>query len=483
MKTKSLAQNSIYYLVYNVLNVAFPLFTGIYVARILLPTDIGQVETARNLAQYFVIFSFLGIPTYGLREISKYRNNKDELNKLYSELMVINTISTFIFLILYNFIIFIVPTYRNNIYFFLITGISIALNFINNSWLFEGLEKFDYISIRNFLFKLLSLVLLLIFVRDKSDYLVYAFITVVGTAGNYLLNVISSKKYVKFIYHGLNLKRHMKSIIYLVVVNFAIEIYTMIDITMLGLMCEKQIVTFYSYGMKIQKVLLQVINTFTMVLVPRISLYYKEQKLDEYNRLLTKTLAVILILSIPIIVGVYFVGTPMIILLYGESYIRSADVLKIIIFAILISPVGYLLGSRVMLVTGHENKMVIAVCCGALINAIGNYLLIPKFFEIGAAYASIAGESMVAVLYVFLSHDYFKLDYSSLMHTVCKIVLSIFVMVMVLMIIEKKFGSSFLSVILQFIGAVLVYFGVLVFTKESTVFTYYTILKHKLKIK
>ena len=127
---KSLTKNSLFYMLYNILNVIFPFFTGIYVARILLPDNIGIVETARNLAQYFVIFSFLGIPTYGLREISKARKNREELNKIYSELIVINTISTIIFLFLYNVLIMIVPEYRKNLLVFLITGISIALNFL-----------------------------------------------------------------------------------------------------------------------------------------------------------------------------------------------------------------------------------------------------------------------------------------------------------------------------------------------------------------
>ena len=188
---KSLTKNSIFYLIYNVLNVVFPFITGIYVARILLPGDIGLIETAKNLASYFVIFSFLGIPTYGLREISKVRNDRKKLDKLYSELMVINTLSTTVFLILYFIIIFSIQSYRSNLIVFLITGIAIALNFLNNSWLFEGLEKFDYISIRNFIFKFLSLLLLFLFVRTKDDYLNYAFITVLGTAGNYFLNVIS----------------------------------------------------------------------------------------------------------------------------------------------------------------------------------------------------------------------------------------------------------------------------------------------------
>ena len=96
-KEKSLKKNSVFYLIYNILNIVFPFVTGIYVTRILLPEQIGLVESARNIVTYFVIFSFLGIPTYGLREISKYRNDKKELNKVYTELMIINFISTLFF--------------------------------------------------------------------------------------------------------------------------------------------------------------------------------------------------------------------------------------------------------------------------------------------------------------------------------------------------------------------------------------------------
>ena len=94
---KSLSKGGLYYLIYNVLNLAFPFLTGIYVSRILLPDSIGLVEAARNLAQYFVVLSFLGIPTYGLREIAKTRNDVNERNRVFSELFCINFISTCIF--------------------------------------------------------------------------------------------------------------------------------------------------------------------------------------------------------------------------------------------------------------------------------------------------------------------------------------------------------------------------------------------------
>lgn len=470
---KSLTKNSIFYLIYNVLNVVFPFITGIYVARILLPSNIGQVETARNLAQYFVIFSFLGLPTYGLREISKARNNAIELNKLYSELLIINTISTSFFLVIYLIIIFTIPVYKSNIIYFLITGISIALNFMNNTWLFEGLEKFDYISIRNIIFKSLSLILLFVFVKNTNDYLSYALITVVGTAGNYILNIINSKKYVRFTLINLNLKRHMKSVIYLAIVNLAIEIYSLVDITMLGLMCKKEVVTYYSYGMKIQKIFLQIINTFTMVLVPRIALYYNEERFTDFNYLLTKTLSIILILSIPIIIGINFIGDPIITLIYGNNYIRSAKVLKILIFTILISPIGYLLGSRVLLVSSNEKKMIIAVSCGAICNVIGNIILIPRYQEIGAAFASVFSEIIVSTIYIIISHKYFKLDTDQLFTSILKILFANTLMSMFLMFFKVNKIYTIISIIGQIVISIICYFGILLLTKEKVVNEYY----------
>ena len=160
MAEKSLSKNSIYYLIYNVLNVLFPLVTGIYVARILLPTFIGEVGYAQNISTYFVILAFLGIPTYGLREIAKNRKDKESIKKIHSELLIINAISTTVFLFCYLVLIFSVSSFREHIELYLISGISIILNYLNNTWLFEGLEEFKYISIRNIVFKSLFFLLL-----------------------------------------------------------------------------------------------------------------------------------------------------------------------------------------------------------------------------------------------------------------------------------------------------------------------------------
>jgi O-antigen/teichoic acid export membrane protein len=261
---KSLSKGGLYYLLYNVLNLAFPFVNGIYVARVLLPESIGAVAAAQNFAQYFVILAFLGIPTYGLREIAKTRNDQVERNKVFSELYIINLISTILFLSIYVILILVIPTYRNELALYLITGISIALNAFNISWLYEGMEEFKFISLRNLAFKAIVFALLVLLVRDESDVLIYAFIAVIGIAGNYIVNMIYSPRYVKLTIKGLNLRRHMKSIMYLVAVNLAIELYSLMDVTMMNFMCSKDSIAFYKYGHQIEKMLLQVVNTFTI---------------------------------------------------------------------------------------------------------------------------------------------------------------------------------------------------------------------------
>lgn len=468
--SKSLAGSSIYYLFYNVLNMLFPFLSGIYVSRVLLPADIGSVASAQNLAQYFVILSFLGIPTYGLREIAKLRNNFDERSKVYSELYILNFVSTVVFLAIYLTIIVSVPKYREYLDLYLIVGISIALNIFNISWLYEGLEEFRFISIRNLIFKCVCFGVLVVFVKDTNDYLIYAGVNVVGTAGNYLLNMAFAKKYVRFRLYGLNIRRHFKSVIYLVVVNLAIEIYSLVDITMMSFICSNESISYYKYANSIQKILLQVINTFTVVLIPRISFYYKEGRYIEFHFLLSKTLRIIILLALPMMVGLYYTADYLIVMLYGDAYITSAALVKLFSLLLLISPVGYLLGSRVLLVTGNENKMVYAVGTGATVNVILNSILIPKYAEFGAAIASIIGEIFVMVIYVLLGKKYYQLEGVS--KTLIKVLMATGVMGIYLYMISHSIMNPFWMTVIEIIGGVILYFGLLFIMREDTVRNY-----------
>lgn len=468
-KPKSIFQNSIFLLIYNVLNVVFPFMTGVYVAHVLSPTNVGEVAFAQNIAQYFVILAFLGLPTYGLREISKVRNQREELEKIYSELFFLNLVSTCIFTAIYLVLIFSVSAFRDNLPLYLIVGLVIALNALDNSWLYEGLEEFKMIAIRNVAVKLVAFILLIVFVKQSSDYYLYPTIMSIAVAGNNLFNILFARKFVRLRVKGLNIKRHLKPVLLLVVVNLAIEIYTLVDTTMLGFYYPRDVVAFYTYGSKVNRILLQIVNTFTIVIVPRLSLCRKEENSKEFNRLLSKTMRIILILSLPMIVGVQFVSHFLIGEIYGEAYLSSARVLQILCIVLLVSPIGFLLGSRVLLVSNQEWKMGVCVGIGAVVNIIGNAILIPHLREYGAALASVISETVVMVAYVLTAKKYFRME--SMFGTLLKTVIASAAMGGYL------YGCSFLPLngwavfFIQFFGAVFLYFALLILMRENTVLT------------
>lgn len=470
-KNKSLTENSIYFLAYNLLNVLFPLITGIYVARILLPDNIGKVAYAQNIAQYFVILSFLGIPTYGLREIAKIKDDNKKIDKLFTELVIINSISTVFFVVVYFSIVFYLQAYRSNLLLFGITGLMIVLNMLNISWLYEGLEEFKFISIRNIVFKIVSFIILICLVKDSGDYLQYALITVLGTAGNYLINVVNAKKIVRFRFGSIDLRRHLKPIGLLVIVNLAIEIYTLVDITMLGTMCNEKDVAFYSYASKINKIFIQILNSFTIVIVPRLSWYIHNGNKELFNQLLSKTLRIILIFSIPLIVGIQFCGKFIVCVMYGDIYLSSAYILRILSITLIVSPLGYLLGSRVMLVTGGESKMPICVGAGAVVNIICNFLLIPLYKGYGAAIASVIGEIVVITIYIIFSHKKFEL--LKVGNTFVKICAATSIMTVYLFFIKNIGMSELIEFLVQVIGGIVIYFAFLLCFKESIVKGYF----------
>lgn len=430
---------------------------------------IGDVSYALNIATYFALFAFVGIPTYGVREIAKNKDDPEAMNRVFSELFFINLVTTTISIASFLALIFIVPEFHSgeHMWLYLIVGIEIFLNYFNISWLFEGLEKFGIIAVVNVFSKVISLVFLFLFVKSDGNNLIYALISVIGISGYYAMLFACFPKYAKFRVKNLQFKKHFKPILLLVVVNLAIEIYSLVDVTMIGAIMRdsKSHVTYYKYAHQIQKTILMVINTITLVLVPRLTQHYHKGEIDEYNDLLGRALTIVILLSIPMVIGVFFVSDSVVVWLYGDEYIASSIILKILSLVVVVSPIGYLLGSRVCLVTNNEKYMPIAVGAGALVNIGLNFWFINLWGEIGAAIASVASEVVVVVVYLIFSHKLFKIkvDWKNYL----KIAIALVVMTGYLLILHFFVEREILKIALEIAGAIVIYFGLLLIIREQ----------------
>lgn len=74
-----------------------------------------------------------------------------------------------------------------------VTSVSIILNTLGVTWLYSALEQYSYITVRNIACKLVSVILMFIFVHNTSDYVIYGVIAVLASGGSNLLNFINLK--------------------------------------------------------------------------------------------------------------------------------------------------------------------------------------------------------------------------------------------------------------------------------------------------
>lgn len=468
LKEISLARNSFFFVCYKLLTSIFPLITVAYASHVILAVGIGKVSSAQNIVQYFVLIAALGIPNYGIREIAKSRENSSQINKIFSELFTINFISTVICTISYYLIILSSGFYYDEINLYLIVGITILLNIFNVDWFYQGLEEYSYITKRSFSIKLISLLLLFILVRTTKDYINYAIVYIIGVAGNNIVNCINLKKYnLHYSFRNCNLKMHLKPILILLCTTIAVELYTLVDTTMLTFMCSSENVAYYANSTKIVRLIITLVTAIGGVLLPRLSFYTSQKRFKETEIVVNKIFRILFFLLIPCGVGLFFVSDAVIILFFGESFREAIITLKIA--SLLIYALGFsnFFGTQILLTFGQEKKLLVATIFGASSNIVLNSMLIPFWQQNGAAVASVISELIVTLLTYYYAREYVKMNYNCIF--IVKTLFSCFCMGVLLFILRIFIKSNILYLLIAFLSGILVYFGINFIVKNDVI--------------
>ena len=71
--------------------IIFPVITFPYAARILSPDGIGAVNFLNSVISYIILLTSLGIPLYAVKEIAKYRDDKQNRDKVTVEIIILTT--------------------------------------------------------------------------------------------------------------------------------------------------------------------------------------------------------------------------------------------------------------------------------------------------------------------------------------------------------------------------------------------------------
>ena len=89
---KNIKVNALASLLVNILNIVFPLITNPYLTRILSKSNYGYFNTAYTWASFVIPLAAFGIYNYGIRAISKVKDDKNKINYVFSKLFYISVL-------------------------------------------------------------------------------------------------------------------------------------------------------------------------------------------------------------------------------------------------------------------------------------------------------------------------------------------------------------------------------------------------------
>lgn len=394
----SIKRNAVYNILLAVSQVLLPLVTFPYISRVLLPQGVGTYTFVDSYTQYFVLIAALGIPIYGMREIAKAKKSLTDRSKVFTELLSIHLLVSIFVSLLYIVSFLTLSSLKGHSQLFWIGSSLLLSNVFLMEWFFQGMEQFPFITLRTLCIRILTVVAVFIFVKSSADTSLYYAINCASVFINAIINCLYARKFVKISFHQLSLKRHFTPLLYIFSTGLVTHVYTLLDSVVLGFLTDTIQVGFYTTAVKLSKILIMILVAFTTVLMPPLSLAYKEGRYTDAKTLLSKSFNYVVFMSVPLSVGIYVIAGPLIFLFSGADFLPAALSLKILSPTVLIIGLSYVFGQQIINATGNERYFLKAALIGMVISIGLNLLLIPHIKQTGAAITNLLVELTVMLL-------------------------------------------------------------------------------------
>ncbi|MGV0936463.1 flippase [Empedobacter falsenii] len=446
------------------------------------PIYIGKVEYANTIINYFMMFSSLGIPIYGIREIAKVRDNSKKLLNLVTELLIILIFTSIISYLVLGVVIYSFDFMNDYKTIIIIYSSMIFLSNIGAEWFFQGTEDQLYITIRYVFVRIICLVLLYIFVNNPTDYLNYVMVMVLYLCGSNIFNFYFIFKKINFfnvVFSELNFTRHIKPIITIFAAAVSVNIYLQLDNLLLGYLAGDKYLGYYSISNKLIRYVITFITVGGTVMLPRLSNLF-EKSIDEYYILLSKSLDIILLFSIPASFFFFIFSEDIIMLMGGIKFSDAIITLKILSPLCIIIGVAYFIGYLVLIPQNKEGIYSLSVFFSAVFSIIINFFILKIWKQNGAAVVQILAEILSICIMLYLARRFMKKIKINFKNTAKIIIVSIFVSCCSYFI-NSNFEYSLINFISQSIIFYLVIGLILLTLKETTLNSLKNILLARIK--
>ncbi|QNQ82680.1 oligosaccharide flippase family protein [Lactobacillus sp. PV012] len=400
--------NILYNAVYQIFLVFVPLITVPYLSRVLGPKTYGIYSSVNNTVQFLMVFCVLSITYIGMRTISKTRatQGREELTQAFWGLWYFQGIAGIVMIGLTSLICLSLKIQYWN-YILLMIPFLISAQF-DISWFFQGLADFGRVVLKNTGVKLVSVVLILLWVKSPQDLWKYLLIMSVSTMLGSFVFWFDIHNYVGKPTKGFyKWRESVKAIVILMIPQIATQIYTSLDKPLLGLFQNSTQVAYYDNSQRISNMILGVITSISLVIMPKMA---GEGKATQ-KVVMKKSLEATVMLGTLFAVIVMANTKQFVPFFFGNKYIPMTPLMFFFTLTIIMIPTGGVFANQYALAVSRDKDYAIPVVVGAILELVLSYFLDRTYAAAGAMVAILITEAVVLVLRIWIVRDAFKFSY------------------------------------------------------------------------
>ncbi len=482
---KSISRNAIFNAILNLFNIIFPALVIPVVSRAIGNELYGYMGYGDSLNTYFLIFASFGVYTYGLREMSRVRDDKVRLKQTFTSLFVLTTVTNILATIAY--MIFVVVFYKDQPYFYtcIIMGLNLAINIFYVEWVNQALENYHFITIKTMIIRIISCAIIVLFIRNKENYLLYLYILVATNFINNIISFIYIKKRIKFDFTDLHFAIHIKPMIYAVILANVGVLYTQLDKFMIKGSIGTTDVGYYYMAQRIINMITVLMLTLVTVTMPRLSNYLGKDSTDEYLILLKRVAKIYFLVLFPASIGLACLSKEVIVIFGGSGYLAVVPVMMVFSIYMLSLGIQNIISNQIIYLYKREKDDSIIILLGGIINLIFKVTLVftGNFTIVTAIGTTLIANIIVIGLQYRLVKKVIKLNINLFEYENMKYLYYSLVFIPITFGIKLVISTTFVACALEIVTCGLVYLGILVITKDAVFFELTDKILVKLNIK
>lgn len=391
--------------VVQIANNVLPLLSVPVISRIIGPDKFGAINFAASFVGYFVLLIGYGFDLSATRRIAADPHNAELRNRVFSEVFYIQAALLVLSGCIFTGLLMSVPQFRLESLLMIFSFLICISALFTQNWLFLAMQDMPKVAFFNLLTKLLFTVFILVFIKEKSDYVLQPLIIGIIQIGVSLISFVWAFRKYKLhfvrvrLLEGMRVLWNERTIFFSLVV---VSLYTSTNVFILGLYQSPTQVGYYAAGQRLIIIIQSVLtNPISQALYPYIGRAFGDSK-EAGIRMVQKILPIVAALTGAAVLMIMILGPLMLKLFYGEKFTPAVPVLQILMFLPLIIGFSNIMGIQIMLNLKMDKIFFRVTACGAALSVCLNLIMIRHWGYIGTSINWIATEFLICITMFFI---------------------------------------------------------------------------------